>query len=418
MRIQGPGFTFPTMTEFQPFSKEQLYDPYPVLARCRREQPVFFSEELGFWVVTRYADINRIYGEPNLFSSSEVLSPRLPQPDQIRRKHGGREIGLSKWLVMSDPPSHTRLKKLMAPAFAPKRIARLEDWTRGLAHRLIDEFQDCGETDLVESYALKIPSAVMGEIIGAPETDAQNFAQWVEDIFTLTGAWNVENDELVSAWEGVFAFEDYMKELVADRRRHPADDLTTDFIQSVSDDGQPALSNEEVVANVFNVAAAGADTTAVLIAQLIFLLLDDPKRWEEVRKDRSLVANAIDETMRYRTPVRSLMRKTTGDAKFGDVVIPGGSMVLMHLASAGRDDAVFPTPDIFDLRRSNSKQNLGFGSRIHLCIGVALAKLEAREALQVLMDRIPQARLSSRSRTIEYKPNLMLPSIRELWASW
>ncbi len=417
--MQGfSAITATRFTEFQPFAPDQIANPYPVLSKARSENPVFFCEDLGFWVVTRFADINRIYGEPLVFSNSEVLSPRLPRPEAIKLEHGEREIRLDKWLVMSDPPVHTRLKKLMAPAFSLSRVAKMEAYTRTFAHRMVDEIEASKHADLVKSYAHRIPTAVMGHIVGAPEIDARDFAHWVEDIFTLTGAWDVSEEERVSAWRGVFAFEDYMSALVNDRRARPAADLTSDFIGSVGDDGEPMLTDEEVVANVFNVAAAGADTTGVLIAQLIYLLLSNRERWEQVRGNRRLLANAIEETMRFRAPVRGLMRKTTQDVKFGDVEIPAGALVFMSLASANHDEAMFPNPEVFNLERSNAKLNLGFGSRAHACIGANLARLEARIAVEVLLERLPAITLSPAAYELSYKNNLMLPSIRTLEVTW
>jgi cytochrome P450 len=408
----------PIFPEFSPFSPEQILDPYPILKMAREERPVFYCEDLKFWVVTRYADINRIYGEPLAFSSSEVLSPRLPRPDEITRDYGEREIRLDKWLVMSDPPAHARLKKLMSPAFSPTRVAQMEAWTRAFAHRLVDEIEAAGSADLVKAYAHRIPSAVMGHIVGAHQKDARNFALWVEDIFTLTGAWDIPREERVSAWRGVFAFEDYVSALVAERRIHPANDLTSDFIQAVGDDGEAALTDEEVLANIFNVAAAGADTTGVMIAQLIYLLLSDRERWDRVGADRKLLVNAIDETMRFRAPVRGLMRKTTQEVAFGAVVIPAQSLVFMSLASANHDAAMFREPEVFDLERKNAKLNIGFGSQSHACIGANLARFEARIAVEVLMARLPDIRLKNPDIGVEYKNNLMLPSIKSLCVAW
>jgi cytochrome P450 len=408
----------PLFEAFRPFTKEQLANPYPVLAQARAEQPVFFCEELGCWVVTRYDDVNRIYGEPMLYSNAEVLAPRMEKPAEIQKEFGDRELNLHYQLVASDPPVHTRLRKLMAPAFLPGRIAERRDWIRALTHRLIDAFVDKGEVDLVRNYAALIPTSVIGKVVGAPEEDARQFAKWVDDIFLLTGAWDVSESERASAWRGVFAFEDYISALVADRRKHPQDDLTTDFIRARSDDGSPAMSDIEVLWNVFNVAAAGADTTGVLIAALIHLLLSNPEQWVAVREDRELIPNAIEEAMRVRSPVRGLMRKTTAPVTINGVNIPEGAMVFISLASANHDEKHFGDVDRFDVRRRNSNRQLGFGSRSHACIGAPLARLETRIAIETLADRLPNLELLQDSWTLRYRPNLMLPVIEKLNARW
>jgi cytochrome P450 len=408
----------PRFDAFQPFVQSQLDDPYPVLARARTEQPVFYVSELDFWVVTRYEDVNRIYGQPGIFSNAAVLTPRLDVPDEIRRDFGDRQLPLAHQLVMTDPPQHTRLKQLMTPAFMPSRINTREAWIRQYTNTLIDGFIADRTADLVTQYAVKIPPAVIGKIVGAPESDAQQFAGWVDDIFTLTGAWDVPEDQRAAAWRGVFAFEDYIRQLIADRRQRPHDDLTTDFIQAVTDDGSPAMSDIEVLHNVVNVAAAGADTTGVLISQLLHLLLTHPKQLQAIRSDRSLVANAVHEAMRFRAPVRGLMRKTTTDATIGGVVIPAGAMVFISLASANRDASVFDAPDEFDVCRSAAFKNLGFGSRSHACIGANLARLEARVAVETLFDRLPDLVLLDGQVTMRYRPNLMLPAFKSLRVRW
>ncbi len=408
----------PQFEPFKPFAQTQLNDPYPVLARARTEQPVFYVPEFDFWVVTRYEDINRILGQPMIFSNAAALIPRLDVPAEIRREFGDRQLPLAHQLVMTDPPKHTRLKQLMTPAFMPSRINAREPWIRQYTNTLIDGFIGDRNADLGTQYAVKIPPAVVGKIVGAPERDAQQFAGWVDDIFTLTGAWDVPEEQRAAAWRGVFAFDEYIRQLIADRRKSPQDDLTTDFIQAMTDDGSPAMSDIEVLHNVVNVAAAGADTTGVLISQLLHQLLTNREQLNAILADRSLVANAVHEAMRFRAPVRGAMRKTTADVSIGRVSIPTGSMVFISLASANRDSSVFDRPDEFDVRRSTAFKNVGFGSRTHACIGASLARLEARIAVETLFERLPGLVLLEGQATMEYRPNLMLPAFRSLRVCW
>src|SRR6266850_2071249 len=408
----------PRFDPFQPFAQSQVNDPYTVLGRARTEQPVFYVPELDFWVVTRYEDINKNLGQPKLFSSAAALLPRLEMPAEIRRAFGDRELPLAHQLVMTDPPQHTRLKQLMSPAFMPSRVNAREVWIREYTNKLVDGFIAERKADLVSQYATRIPQAVVGKLIGAPERDAQQFAGWVDDIFTLTGAWDVPEEQRAAAWRGVFAFDEYIRQLIADRRKSPQDDLTTDFIQAMTDDGSPAMSDIEVLHNVVNVAAAGADTTGVLISQLLHQLLTNREQLNAILADRSLVANAVHEAMRFRAPVRGAMRKTTADVSIGRVSIPTGSMVFISLASANRDSSVFDRPDEFDVRRSTAFKNVGFGSRTHACIGASLARLEARIAVETLFERLPGLVLLEGQATMEYRPNLMLPAFRSLRVCW
>ncbi|GAA5063171.1 cytochrome P450 [Erythrobacter westpacificensis] len=408
----------PLFKEFAPFSKEQLADPNCVLARARKDVPVFYSPEFDFWVVTRYEDVNRIFGEPKSYSSSSVLAPRSDRPAEIVREFGDRELGFQHQLVMSDPPAHSRLKKLMSPAFLPRRVLAREQWLRDFTNGLIDKFEQDRKVDLVSQYTAPIPVATIAKVVGAPEEDAKHFSGWVNDILTLTGSFDTPEAELISAWRGIFAFEDYVRALIAERRETPQDDLTSDFIQARSDDGSPAMNDTEVVWNVFNIVGAGTDSTGVLLSHVFHLLLTSPEKWDAVCADKSLIPNMIEEALRVRSPVRGLLRKTTEAVTINDVSIPADALVYTHIASANQDDAVFENPDEFDICRAKANRHLGFGSRNHACIGAPLARLEAKVAVETLVDRLPGLKIVDDSRELEYRPNLLLPAIAYLNARW
>ena len=418
MRQDQSESAVPRFDAFNPFAPDQLLDPNSVLARARQEAPVFFAPELGFWVVTRYDDVNRIFGDTAHYSNSAVLSLRMERPAVIDEEFGDRQLGLSEQLVTSDPPRHTRLKKLMSPAFLPRRVLEREEWIRQLTHRLVDDFAQDGEAELVSAYAARIPPAVIAKVVGAPEEDAVKFSGWVNDILTLTGALDVPEDVRADAWRGVFAFEDYIRALIAERRSVPADDLTSDFLLARTDDGSPAMTDTEAMWNVFNVAGAGTDTSGVLIAQLVHLLLTHPDQWDAIKDDPSLIPNAVEEALRVRSPVRGLLRKTTGDLEIDGVAIPAESLVFVHLSSANQDEQTFAAPQAFDIHRANANRHLGFGSRAHACIGAPLARLEARVAIETLAERLPNLELVDEDRVLQYKPNLIIPAIASIRARW
>lgn len=196
--------------------------------------------------------------------------------------------------------------------------------------------------------------------------------------------------------------------MVADRRRKPADDLTSDLILATLDDGSLAKTDAEVMWNVFRVAGAGADTTGVLIG------LSHPDQWNAAKQDRSLIGGVFDEALRLRSPVRGLMRQATRDVTIDGVDIPAGAMVFNHIASANHDEDVFPDPERFDPARSNANRNLGLGSRTHACIGAGLARAEAQIAVETLIERLPDVQLLESSQTLTYATNLVLPAIARL----
>lgn len=408
----------PLFPDYKPFEADQMACPYPTLAKAREEQPIFFSHELGMWVVTRYEDVIRICGEPIKYSSSKVLAPLHAKPAQIVKEFGERELPFEHSLVMSDPPKHTRLKQLVMPAFMPSRIALREKWVRALTNRLVDEFIELGEVDLVGQYAAKIPTAVIGHMLGMSEVDAPKLKKWVEDILLLSGEVNATEEQVIQAYRGAFEFEDCIRALVADRKKSPQDDLTSDLILAKTEDGSPSLSEIEAVHIVVNLAGAGADTTGMLIAQQVYLLLSHPEQWSALCQDQSLIPGAVDEALRHSGPVRGLVRQTTTQVQIGNQTIPENSMVFMSFASANRDGDVFPNSDQFDIRRSNANKHLALGSRAHACVGAALARLEARISIETLLDRIPNLRLAGDQQSLQYVPNLVIPIIKSLKVCW
>lgn len=408
----------PLFRDFQPFSREQLDNPDIVLSRARKDAPVFHSPEFDFWVVTRYDDVMRIFGDPENYSSSSVLAPRMDRPEEIVREFGDRPLGFQHQLVMSDPPAHTRLKKLMSPAFLPRRVMAYEDWLRRFTNRQIDAFEQDGQAELIAQYAAPIPVTAIAKVVGAPAEDAPIFSRGVNAILTLTGSFDAPEAERADAWRGIFGFEDYIRNLIDERRRSPQEDLTSDFIQARSDDGSPAMDDTEVMWNVFNIVGAGTDSTGVLLGHTIHLLLSQPESWQRICADPSLIPNMIEEALRARSPVRGLLRKTTRGVEIAGVSIPAGALVYTHLASANHDEAVFDKGREFDICRANARRHLGFGSRIHACIGAPLARLEARIAIETLAARLPDLTLDEASRELEYRPNLLLPAIVSLRAQW
>jgi len=401
--------------DYDPLDPGHGQDPWGRLAEARREQPVFFMPSLGMWCVTRYDDVRAVLHDSATFSNASAIELANPIPDDVEVPPHCvfpelRSIG------NIDAPDHTRQRKLIQPAFTPKRVRRWTDEIRAIADELIDGFAAAGEVDLVAAYADPIPIRTIAAILGFPPESAAKFRHWTDSFFDLLGVPGMPRERAAELWRGLVESDDYVRELIEQRRREPRDDLVSDLVGSVADDGTPALTDDEITANVHAFVVAGTDTTAILIAQVVRLLLEDRARWAEVVADPGLIDAAIEETLRFRGPLRGNMRVATRDCEVGGVAIPQGAKLYWMPASANLDEAHYEAPERFDLHRRAGSDHLAFGVGTHFCVGAPLARLEGQVALERLVARLPNLRLPAQE--VEYLPNIITPAPAALRLEW
>ncbi|MGH2940246.1 MAG: cytochrome P450 [Solirubrobacterales bacterium] len=414
----------PALPGFDPLSPEQVRDPHPVLERARRERPVFFSAQQGVWCVTRFEDVKRIYGDPIAFSNSKTHGSRVTIPEAIQVELGSDveeyEFAIAKGALNdTDPPVHTRVRKVLQPHFTASRVKGYEPMIQLYADELVDCLVDGGECDMLQEFSAPLAARVIATLLGVSRTDAAQFKAWADARFHLMGGSDaLDHEETLAAWRGAIEFDRYVEKLVADRRRTPHDDLTSNIVHAEGADGRPALSDDEAYANVSGMVSAGSDTTAGLITHAVYLLLIDPPRWEAIKRDPSGIPRAVEETMRMMGPVRGVFRRTTKAVELGGVTIPEGEEIYIHLASAGRDDQVFRCPHVFDAARANASDHLGFGIWTHFCVGAVLARAEARIALETFVRRLPDLRLLSTPEELEFTPSQLVCSLKGLRVAW
>jgi cytochrome P450 len=379
----------PPRIAFDPLSPEQHRDPYPIYAEARNRAPVFFAEQFGFWVVTRYDDVLTVLRDPETFSSVGALtSSTVDSPAEVRA------VLAEGWPAMpiitdTDRPLHDRIRGLVTKAFTPRRVAELEPGIRSIANELIDGFAADGEADLVERFAWPLPLRVIGELLGLPEGDLAQLHHWATDWLVLMQPGHPLERQLELA-RSVVSMQRYFMDAVADRRARPGADLISALV-AAADELDPPLADDAVMGVPFDLVIAGHVTVTRAIGSALLLLVDDPARADLLRR-REEVPDLVEELLRMESPAQGLFRTVTRDVELNGVTIPRGAKVMVHFGSANRDEAVFAEPDRFDAHRNELAKHLAFGKGIHFCIGAPLARLELRIALPLLVERLPHLR--------------------------
>jgi cytochrome P450 len=398
--------------DFDPF---EIGDPFDFYARVREEEPVFFSEQLGYWVVSRYEDIIAIFKDPRTFSSENTQAPYKPRPPEVQRVLEEGDFRAYSGLSARQPPDHTRLRGFINKAFTPRRVATLEPQVRELVVAAIERIAANGHADLVADLARDLPAHVIFRLLGIPDEDAPRVKEWAESrIYLNFGDQPLEQQlhharNLVNYWQ-------YCLGLIEQRFEEPRDDLPSDLVR-IYRSGDKSISIDEMAGLVYGQLTAGQETTSSLLAEGLKTLLTQRERWEELRLNPGLITTAVEELLRLSTPVFAWKRKAKRPARIGVIDIPEGANVLLLLGSANRDDEMFANPGAIDLRRENARNHLSFGHGIHFCLGASLARLEASIVLEELTSRLPSLRLVA-AQTFDYSANTTFRAPRNVFAEW
>jgi len=372
---------------FNPFEPGFTDDPYPQYAAVRAAAPVY-EHPMGFWMLTRYADVSWLLRAASLSVEDRNLadSPLVQLREATYGENAAQPVdGLS--MLDRDPPDHTRLRRLVAKAFTPRAIAALRPRITELVDRMLDTAADRRRVDLVDALAFPLPFTVIAEMLGTPPADHERIRELSGTV--VRSLEPVADPELAAA---IIAADTELigiaAEMIAWKREHPADDLLTALVNA-EDDGD-VLSDDELVAQTLLLYIAGHETTVNLIAGGTLALLRHPGQLALLRRDPALVPNAVEELLRYDSPVQASRRITLEPVTLSDVTIPAGAFVMASLAAANRDQD-FWGPDADDLRldRDNARQHVSFGAGHHHCLGASLARLEACIAFERVVSRFP-----------------------------
>jgi len=365
---------------FDPFAPGFTDDPYPQYAALRAAAPIY-QHPFGFWLLTCYDDVSWLLrASLSVEDRNIAASPFQDLREQMWGEEAARPRGVS--MLDRDPPDHTRLRRLVSKAFTPRAVQALQPRITGLVDGMLDAAERAGRVDLVDALAFPLPFAVIAELLGTPPADHERIRQLTGTV--VRSLEPIADPAVASAIELTAIAAD----MIAWKRAHPADDLLTALINA-EDDGD-VLDDEELIAQTLLLYIAGHETTVNLIAGGTLALLRHPAQLALLRDDPALIANAVEELLRYDSPVQASRRITLEPVTVSGVTIPAGAFVMASLGSANRDEG-FWGPDAAELRldRKNARQHVSFGAGPHHCLGASLARLEASIALERLTTRFP-----------------------------
>ncbi len=368
--------------QFNPLRPEVIEDPYPLYDRLRAEDPEHQSPA-GMWVLSRYDDVALALRDPRFGRRgfAELISARFGRP------------GFARSMLLQDPPDHTRLRALVNKAFTSRVIEGLRGRIQQMLDGLLDAVAGRREMDLVADVAYPLPVGVICEMVGVPATDRDRFRQWSEDITRSFDAIGFPDPEVIARANAAGdAIGAYFQDLVAERRRALRPDLLSALI--AAEEAGDRLSTEELFATAVLLFLAGHETTANLIGNGVLALLRHPAELRRLRKEPALINRAVEELLRYDSPVQRVSRIVSEDVIIGGRTVPQGALVLALLGAANRDPVHFAEPDRLDVAREDNR-HLAFGWGIHFCLGAPLARLEGQIAIGTLLRRLPRLALAT-----------------------
>jgi cytochrome P450 len=401
-----PAFSFQSI-----FSPEIISDPYSMYRQLRESNPVLELPDANLVVLTRYADVQNVLRDRRL--GHDTLGDLSPEEREATLKNPA-VANLMRTMLLKNPPDHTRLRGLVVKAFDARRVEAMRERVRAIAHALIDGFVDRGEGDLKALFNHPLPVIVICDMLGVPDADRAEFIKGTRISGRLIDPSPMTEAELAEANRNVLESQAYFTALCDARRREPRDDLITALVQSETEHG--TLSTEELTSNIALLFAAGHETTVNLLGNALLALYRNRDQLEALRAEPGLMANAVEEFLRYDSSVQLTAREALEPVEIAGVAVPEGRTVITLLGAANRDPAVFDDPDRLDVRRRNVKP-MSFGGGIHFCLGAQLARLEAAEALTALLTRLPNLELTETEHP-EWKQTITLRGVVRLPAVW
>ena len=377
-----------TLSLYRLLAPQMLANPYPLYDRLRTEAPVHWDPFLHAWVVTRYADVLTVLHDVR-FSAQ-----RTPTPDVLTRMGLAALSPIAQVMVQQmlflDPPAHTRLRSLAAKAFTPRRVDLLKPHIQEIVDSLLDRIQAYGRMDVIADLAYPLPAIVTAEMLGVPTSDCDQLKAWSADFATMLGNFEHNPDHAPRVRRSLEEMTAYFRAVLHQQRGGLREGLIHALVTAEHEGDR--LSEEEVIANVIITMVGGQETTTSMIGNGLLTLLRHPDQWQKLRADPSLIPDAIEEMLRYESPIQYTARMTAHDLELGGQRMRRRQAVIAVLGAANRDPERFPNPDRFDIGRPDNR-HVAFGWAGHFCFGAPLARMEGRVAFETLLRRMPQLTL-------------------------
>lgn len=398
---------------YQPFEQD---DPFPSYAAMRAEEPVMYDERIGYWVVTRYDEIKAIFGDWETYSSENAQAPvreRGPEAKRIMEEGGFTAYsGLSARV----PPEHTRIRKVAAKAFTPRRFKVLEPEIRANVVRLLEQMLARPERhgDLVRDLAYDVPTITILTLIGADVSKIDTYKRWSDSRAAMTWG-DLSDEEQVPHAKNLVEYWAECRRLVEEAHESEQDSLVGDMVRMQAD-GDP-ITDHEIASVCYSLLFAGHETTTTLISNALRVLLAHPDQWQQVVDDPHRIPAAVDEVLRYSPSIVGWRRKALKDSEIGGVQIPKGANLLLLMGSANRDERHFEDGESFDISRPNARDHLSFGFGIHYCLGNMLAKLQAKIAVEEVARHAPGLQLVDPD-DIHFRENLSFRTPNSVPVTW
>jgi len=396
------------------FAPEAVANSYPLFKRMRSEDPVHYSESLGYWILTRYRDVEAALHDERLSSNRKALFINNLGSLDVKEIQNFLDL-TSNMIVDTDPPEHTRLRKLANPGFTTRAIESWRSIIQNTTDRLLDQVQNHGGMDAVSDLAIPLPGIIITEIFGVPETDRANMLEWATDIGTFFGAAGDSSIEMAEvarkADKAAAQFSALIRQLVEQRRRQPGTDMISLLSvayqeQGVNFDGLPSVC--------ILILIAGMLTTTDQIANGVNALLSHPDQLQKLKKNPTLINSAVEEILRFDPSIPFLTRIAKQDLTIGGKNITADSIIALGLGAANHDPEKFESPEVFDITRTPN-EHLGFSSGIHFCLGAVLARMELSICLTTLLRRLPNLSFDADKQAIPTKhSNLIMKGLDSL----
>jgi cytochrome P450 len=396
---------------FDPFD---LSDPFRSYRRLRAEAPVFYDETIGYWIVSRHADIKAVFEDWRSFSSENAQAPMRPMSEtakQVLEKGGFTAYsGLSARV----PPDHTRIRKVVTTAFTPRRYRVLAPFVRDTIGAMLDAMVAKPKGDLVADLAYDLPALTIFKLLGVPAGKVAEVKHWARSRVLLTWGDLSDAEQAVHA-ENLVAYWNYCLAVVAARHAELLDDLPSDLVALQRDGAE--ITDHEIASFCYSLLTAGHETTTNLITNGLLALLRHREAWTALVADKAKIPGAIEEILRYAQSVVAWRRRVKVPANIGGVQIPEGADLLLLLASANRDEQIFANGEHFDIERENARTHISFGYGIHFCPGSLLAKMQLQIMIEELTARVPTLRVAP-DQTIDYARNTSFRAPHSILVEW